>query len=188
MDESRCRYAGEGGFDVKDLGPPLILQHHTIQPAASHTFLGVKVDRALHWHEQTNRAIEKGTRWISLFRRMANTRRGVSSNISRRLYLAVAVPSMLYAADVFLNPTPAASRRQSTTGSVQAVKRLAQVQRQAAILITGAMRTTATDVMESHANLLPMTALVRQLCQHAAIRLCTLPQNHPLHPFLARAT
>lgn len=172
----------------KDLGPPLTLQHHTIDPAISHMFLGVKVDRTLRWHEQTNRAIEKGTKWISLFRRMANTKRGVSSNISRRLYLAVAVPSMLYAADVFLNPTPAPSRRQSTTGSVQAVRRLTQVQRQAAILITGAMRTTATDVMESHANLLPMTALVRQLCQRAAIRLCTLPSSHPLHPFLARAT
>ena len=64
---------------------------------------------------------------------------------------------------------------------------LARVQRQAAILITGAMRTTAGDVLDVHAGLLPLHLLVNTVCQRAATRLCTLPKAHPLYPHIRRA-
>ncbi|TFY62485.1 hypothetical protein EVJ58_g3830 [Rhodofomes roseus] len=88
---------------------------------------------------------------------------------------------MLYAAEVWLTPTydvPGKSRRH---GSVGAVQRLSRVQRQAALLITGAMRTTATDTLDAHANLLPFDLLVDRVTIQAATRLLTLPTSHPLY-------
>ena len=41
--------------------------------------------------------------------------------------------------------------------------RLARVQRQALLVMTGALRTTATDTMEAHADLLPFDLLVDRL-------------------------
>jgi len=49
------------------------------------------------------------------------------------------------------------------------------------------MNTTATDVLEVMANLLPFHLLVDKHCHHAAIRLATLPSSHPLHKPVANA-
>ena len=67
------------------------------------------------------------------------------------------------------------------------MKKLAGVQRQALLTMTGGMRSTATDVMEAHAEVLPFDLLIDKLCCRAAIRLCTLPASHPLAPHLGRA-
>jgi hypothetical protein len=48
-------------------------------------------------------------------------------------------------------------------------------------MITGAMRTTATDVLDAHTNLLPFHLLVNKHCQRAALQLATLPESHLLH-------
>ena len=53
--------------------------------------------------------------------------------------------------------------------------------------MTGAIRTTATDVMEQHVDLLPFPYLVEQHCHRAVVRTCTLPSTHPLYPLLVRA-
>src|ERR1700723_861786 len=90
--------------------------------------------------------------------------------------LAVAVPRILYAADVFLNPGPTRRMRSNKAGwgGRAVVRKLAAIQRRAAILITGAMRTTAGDVLDAHANLMPMRILIDKLCCRAALRLATL--------------
>src|SRR6266481_8923400 len=46
--------------------------------------------------------------------------------------------------------------------------------------ITGALRTTATDIMEIHANLLPTELLLHRICYRATLRLAALPDTHPL--------
>ena len=61
------------------------------------------------------------------------------------------------------------------------INKLASIQRQAAIMITGAMKTTATDILEAMANLLPFQLLVDKIRHRAALRLATLPPAHPLH-------
>lgn len=72
--------------------------------------------------------------------------------------------------------------------SVGVIRKLARIHRQACILITGAMRTTATDVLEAHLNLLPFHLLVDLHIACEATRLCSLPTSHPLHPDVQRAT
>ena len=49
------------------------------------------------------------------------------------------------------------------------------------------MRSAATDVLEAHANLLPMTLLLQNTCHQAIIRLAAHPDTHPLHAPIRRA-
>ncbi|PSR73747.1 hypothetical protein PHLCEN_2v10417 [Hermanssonia centrifuga] len=171
-----------------DLGPTLKLGQTTIKPAKTHKFLGLLLDNKLKWQAQTERARDKGLQWLTHFRRMANVKHGISLRISQRLYFMIAIPSMLYAADVFLTPIRAGTHPSNKrTGSVSAISRLSSVHRQAAMMMTGAMRTTATDVMEVHAGILPFPLLIDKLCHRAFARLCTLPETHPLQPLVNRA-
>lgn len=51
----------------------------------------------------------------------------------------------------------------------------------ATIAITRAMRTTASDVLEAHANILPIELLLADICYRTARRMMTLPKYHPFH-------
>jgi ribonuclease HI len=105
-----------------------------------------------------------------------------------QLYLAVALPKMLYAVDLWLRPLFIGNADTPQRGSIGVVKRLKRVQRIAALSITGAMRTTATDTLEAHAKLLPLEHRLQNLCYQATIRLAAHPPSHPLHNLVRRAT
>jgi hypothetical protein len=134
------------------------------------------LDQELRFKEHVAYAVRKGTLWLDQFRRVARPSKGLSTRHMRHFYLAVAVPRMLYAADVFLIPP-----RKSKRGTKGIVAQLAHVQRRAALHTTGAMRTTPTDLLDAHADLLPFELLVDKKCHTAALRLATLPASHPLH-------
>ncbi|GJF00314.1 RNA-directed DNA polymerase-like protein [Phanerochaete sordida] len=174
---------------LKDLGPSLDLGQGNAPIAASksYKFLGVLVDHKLFWKEQTDRALNKGLQWVTLFRRMAGGRSGVGFKQLRQLYLSKAVPAMLYAADVFLVPIHNIEGKTHRQGSVGSVDRLARVHKQAATMMLGAYRNTATDVCLAHADLLPFPLLVEKHCHRALVRLCSLPPSHPLFPLILRA-
>jgi ribonuclease HI len=120
---------------------------------------------------------------VAQIQRIARVTRGVPSHLIRRLYLAVAIPRILYAADVSL----VSGHRRRGAGSRAVVSKLASIQRKAALAITGAMRSTATDVLDAHANLLPMSVLIDKIHCRAALRLATLPPSHPLHRHIRSA-
>lgn len=67
------------------------------------------------------------------------------------------------------------------------MSKLAKVQRQAAIAITGAMKTTATDVLDPHAGLMPIDLAIEQVCQRAMLRMAALPETHALHHVVRQA-
>lgn len=54
--------------------------------------------------------------------------------------------------------------------------------------MTGAMKTTASDILEMHADVLPISSLLLGTCLKATARLATLPNSHPLNPFIKRAS
>ncbi|RPD54989.1 hypothetical protein L227DRAFT_510637, partial [Lentinus tigrinus ALCF2SS1-6] len=170
------------------LGPALQLRGHRVQPSPYHRFLGILVDCELRHHPQVADAFAKGTAWATLMRRMGQVRHGLSTGVLMRLYQAVAVPRILYAADTFLLPVRKVAGRKTSSGSVGHIKKLAQVQRQAVLTITGAMHTTVTDVLEAHLRMLPFDLLVDKFCFCAAVRLCSLPSSHPLHSHVKKAS
>ncbi|KAJ7182753.1 hypothetical protein C8R43DRAFT_827248, partial [Mycena crocata] len=71
-------------------------------------------------------------------------------------------------------------------GTVWVAKALGKVQRLVCKVITGALRTTATDLLDLHANILPVHIRLNRTTFNAAARLCSLPPSHPLHRVVAR--
>ena len=55
-------------------------------------------------------------------------------------------------------------------------------------VVTGALRTSTTDVMEVHANLPPTELLLHRICHRATLRLTALPDPHPLHKVVKQTT
>lgn len=168
--------------------PPIQLSDVKIEPAKSYKFLGVLLDGPLRYHDHVNYALAKGQAWIQRFRRLARPSQGIRGKMVRMLYLGVAVPSMLYAADIFLSPLQKGTNLKHPKGSVGHIRRLARVQRAAAIMITGGMWSSPTDVLDNHAELLPFYLLIDKVCHRATVRMATLPQSHPLSPYIQRAS
>jgi ribonuclease HI len=160
----------------------LMLGDQRIPSKDTAKFLGVLVDNNLNWKHQCAAALAKGQDWLIQFSRLARATQGVNAKYIRQLYLAIAVPRMLYAADIFLTPQQNVGKQRKHNRNGRAIiNKLASIQRQATIMITGAMKTTATDVLEVMANLLPFHLLVDKVRHRAALRLATLPPSHPLH-------
>ncbi len=171
-------------------GTPLTLEGRIIHPQRTTKCLGVVIDNELQFREHAAQAIAKGAKWSIALKRMCQGIKGIPAHLACRLYINAAVPSFLYAADVFL---PNCSARTAKDGSPQYLKcgptaKLASTQRQAALAITGAIRTTATNAAEVHANLLPFHLLISKLCLQAVLRYTTLPDNHPPAKTIRRAS
>jgi hypothetical protein len=166
---------------------PLTTRGITITPTATHRFLGVILDQALRWTAHIAYALAKGTAYVFQLRRLSLTSTGIPLSLMRQLYLAVALPKMLYAVDLWFRPLFVGDGDTPQHGSISVVRRLCRVQRIAALSITGAMRTTATDVLEAHAKLLPLEHRLQNLCYQAAIRLAAHPPSHPLFAPVRRA-
>ena len=126
-------------------------------------------------------AIGKGREWLRQCSRLAKTSGGMSGRHMRKLYLAVVRPRMLYGADVFLGPALRSDSLQNKKGTRAALSKLAAIQRSAALLIVGGLRSSPTDSLDVHANLLPFHLMVDKARFQAALRLATLPTSHPLH-------
>ena len=73
-------------------------------------------------------------------------------------------------------------------GSIGVVRKLTTVQHIVTTAIMGALRTSATDIMEVHANLFPAELLLHRICHRATLRLAALPDPHPLYKLVRQAT
>ena len=96
-------------------------------------------------------------------------------------------PKMTYAASVWFQPIYNASSITTVRGSKGIATRMSQVQRTAALAITGTMRTAPTDSIETHANLLPIPLLMQCILLSSTLRMASLPICHPLHTLVSRA-
>lgn len=167
--------------------PDMILQGATIHPSPTHRFLGVILDQELHWRAQADNTVMKGIAYVLQLRRLSTSAKGLPLRLMCQLYLAVAVPKMIYAADLWFSPVYREGSNTLQRGSIGVAKRLSTVQCLVAIAITGAMRTSATDIIEAHANLLPTPLILQNACHRAILRIAALPNTHPLHAPVRKA-
>lgn len=175
---------------MSGIGQPIIVRDHEIKPQQLAKFLGIIVDQALNWKEQIAAVVAKGEMWISQFRRLVKATKGVNATFMQQLYQAIALPRMLYGADIYLTPT----RRHQTTApnaeptyNKMVIHKLATIQRQAAIIITGTMKTTASATLDILADLTPMHLIIDKWRQNAVLALATIPDRHPLAPMVNKA-
>ena len=154
----------------------------TIKPVNTYRFLGVLFDPKLKWRAQHERATRSTGAWTNLIRRLTRTASGISAKGMRHLYLAVAVPRMTYAAEIWYTiPHKTADSHSKRTGSIKFTNFVRSTQRQAAIAMLGAMRTTAGDVLNAHALIPPPHLLFQKALTNSATRLVSLPEFHPLY-------
>jgi hypothetical protein len=161
--------------------PGILLNGVHIEPSTSTKFLGVTFDQELRWSTQAKSALAKATKWALMYRRLARQSASINSKFMRRLYIAVAVPKLTYAADVWYTPIHHEEGHSRRGGSVGITNQIARVQRMGTLAITGALHSTATDVADLHVNILPIDLLLNKICHRAALRMATLPFHHPLH-------
>lgn len=85
------------------------------------------------------------------------------------LYTTIAIPKMSYAADVWYTPPhlPNANAKRRT-GAIKLTQKLISEQRKAMITTLGAMRTTASDVLNAHAALPPPHILFLKVLTRAS--------------------
>ena len=164
-----------------ELHPDLHLHGAIIKPSPMHKYLGVIFDQELCWWEQVECVTGTAAKWMLCFHRLTKPAFGIRSRFMRQSYYTVAVPRFTYAADVWYAPVTCEAPDARASGSVGATKRLESFQCMVVTAITGTLCTTVTDVMEVHANILPVELLMHRVCHRAAVRLAALPDTHPLH-------
>jgi hypothetical protein len=142
----------------------------------------VIVDEELRFKEHVSYALAKGTKYMMACSRMTRPTKGIHGQLLKKLYEGVVIPKMLYAADVWCTGLleKGKGKKNGGRGARGFAAKMTRVQRMATSMITGGMRSTATDVMDAHANILPFQQLLRKICYRATLRMATLPPNHPL--------
>ena len=160
--------------------PSFLLSDTTIKPTKAHKFIRVVFDQELRWRAQVEQAIAKATKWALAMCWLARPAVGISPRQMHQLYQVVAMPSFTYTTDIWIMPVCRATGDEKFKGSVGVVCKLTMVQHMASMAITGALRTSASDTMEVHANLLPLELLLNKVCHRATLQLVALPETHPL--------
>lgn len=100
-----------------------------IPPSEAQVFLGMALDRKLKFHAQADHAYVKGMKWVQLFKRMSQGTRGLTAKLARKLYTSMAIPAMLYVADVYITPIQTDNDTTHTRqrGSVGIIRKLEKV-------------------------------------------------------------
>ena len=101
---------------------------------------------------------------------------GMPHQYIRQLYIAVCLPKMLYACDIFC-----ANKILCPDAKSSLIPQLARVQRLAAIQIREAMPLSPADSLDIHADLLPMKHTVRKFSHRVVLHIVVQPETHPLH-------
>jgi ribonuclease HI len=144
-------------------------------------YLGVYMDQHLSWNTHIAHAIKKGTNWSTQIRRVAAPSWGLTPKHAQKMFIAVAIPKILYTVDVWGTPKDIEATAAQKKGLSQASAKLTTTQRAGALAITGCLCTTPTDLLDIHTKLLPIHLEIDKQCHRAATHIATLPPAHPLH-------
>ena len=122
------------------------------------------------------------------FKRFTRTASGMKMNEARKLYNAVAVPKITYATDLWFRPQKSSRTNRNPTGFGPALltKRLQSIQCQAAISITGCLRTSPGDALIVHTNLVPIGVQLKETCLKTYAHLSSRPTAHPISHAMQR--
>jgi ribonuclease HI len=113
---------------------------------------------------------------------MIRPTKGIHGWLMKCLYEGVVIPKMLYAADVWCAGlvTNGRGKKQGGRGTCSFASQIERVQHMATLNITGGLRSSATDALDIHANVLPFQQTLCKICHRATLRMATLPEAHPL--------
>jgi hypothetical protein len=90
----------------------------------------------------------------------------------RKIYQACVIPQMLYGSPIWYNPHDPTMRAPEKKAIV---RQFAQIQKQAAIIISGAFKATAAEALDIELHLLPMKMQLEARAEEAALCIATGP-------------
>ncbi|KAG9217966.1 hypothetical protein CCMSSC00406_0010284 [Pleurotus cornucopiae] len=141
--------------------------------------------------EQEAAALAKARDWISRFTWLARPSQGITAKYARQLYKAITLPRIMYGAEIYLTPPRRALTEQQRSKGMRTqraiVGKLAATQRQAMLMVTSGMQSTASNVLEVITGYLPFHLMVERFRFKAALQLAALPPTHPLFKHVQRA-
>jgi hypothetical protein len=160
--------------------PPLQISDATIKASTSVKYLGVFLDQHLNWKEQEAHATKKGETWAAQIRRVVRLDWGLTPKFARCMYISVAPPRILYAANVWAPPTYKLEHTAKPVASRRFITHLLTIQRAGMLAVVGGLRTSPTDALCTHVDILPAHLELDKLCHQATARMATLPHSHPI--------
>jgi hypothetical protein len=107
--------------------PTLPLPTTSLTPTNSTKYLGIIIDQHLNWKAQHAYAIEKGSKWASQIRRIARPSWGITPMYACHLYIGVALPRILYSADVWCGPPMSNRPGPRDSGSAKVIRQLTMI-------------------------------------------------------------
>ncbi|KAE8230792.1 hypothetical protein CF326_g4200 [Tilletia indica] len=169
-----------------------------VQRDAAVRWLGIWLNPALSWKHHVRTQAAKARSAVGCMRMLANTVRGPSALLLRRAYVACILTILLYASPVWWRglerkvqrqPRPRSATLPAHTvrvdGAAELVGATEAVQNVALRLILPVWRTTPIMALQCEASLPPVRLVLDYLRALYAIRLHTLPSQHPITVRLA---
>lgn len=154
---------------------PIHLRHSVVRRTQSCRLLGVIFQETGQYHEHAADVAARATRSLGSLLQLGSRTWGHTYAVARKLYLAGIVPKFTHAASAWM---PSKSSRGQARDTYLA--QLEKVQRSAAVLITGAYRSSPNVALAHEASLLPVAEIFKQAHARQLIRLKSVPANHPL--------
>ncbi len=169
---------------VEDQKRTMTVVGHTIKPKESTKYLGMHIDQCLNFKEHIKYVVGKGVKAAVALTRLANTKIGMPHKFVHHLFIGLVAPRMEYALPVWYNPVKEGEGRRSS--AVGIARKLSKPQCLACKVMAGGLRSTSTDALDYHANVLPTHLRLNLVAYKFAAHLCTLPSIHPLFKTVRR--
>ena len=135
----------------------------------------------LQWTTHIAHTIKKEANWSTQIRRAVAPSWGLTPKYIHKFYKSVTIPKVLYAVDIWGILTALEETEPHKKGTSIAVSKLTTTQRAGMLAMTGCLQTTPMDLLDLHADTLPIHLEINKHCHRAALCSATLPPAHPLH-------
>jgi hypothetical protein len=152
----------------------------TVTTVTSYKYLGIIMDPSLKWTLQHTKVVTSVTFWALQVWPIAKASNGLSLKDIRQLYMMVAVPGFTYRAEVWYTGIHKPGNGGNTKGSMAITNKLCSIQRKVTKAITGALSSTTGNILDVHANILPIDILFHKVLFCATTHILSLPPEHPL--------
>jgi len=160
---------------TKELKATLKINGQTLPAEDNPTYLGITFDRRLTWKPQTEKAEARAKVRLALMKKLAGTTWGADARILKRLYTGRVRPVLEYGMTSW------------GTAAKSNFEKVSKVQNQAARLITGAMKSTPIQELETITGLEPMEDRRDSKLLIQAAKFKRLP-THPMKDRLSQPT
>ena len=146
----------------------LTLGNEPLQETDEQTYLGVTFDKRQTWKTQVGKAESKARKKLGMMRKLAGTEWGANEKILKQVYQGTVRPTLEYGSGAYMS------------ASKSHLNSLEKVQNQALRVITGAMRSTPIEKMQTITGIAP---LQKRMESKAMIMLTKAKamKDHPMH-------